>query len=113
MQFPQRDAMTLPQRTANQAACEWLVQGKWYRFVPPIRATGIPLRKQQPLFDDAEFSRGLYLGFHEDNHVFQGIPSRDSAEQQLTGSERGRMPVCFFNVLFIGGVHVELDTRQS
>lgn len=123
MQFPQRNAMTAVQRALNSAAAEELRKGAYYRFDPPIRATAIPTGGPNTCaLAECEFDRGCYLGFIDENHVFQGKPVNDSriiptppghADAPNLDEIREQLRDSYFPVLFIGGVPAVLDTDQS
>jgi len=108
MKFPVRDAMTPEQALRNRQACQRLERGKYYQFNPPITAGGVPTGGARVhAVVDLSFDRGWYIGFVEGNHVFQGTPIDDP--RPINDSVRS----CYFHVLFIGGVEIELDPNQQ
>ncbi len=123
LRFPMRDAMSTEQATANNMAQQVLTRGKYYRFLPPITATAVPVGGPNTCaLEECIFERGWYLGYVDGNHVFQGkpvndqrviptpagceeIPNLDEVLEQLRDS--------YFHVLFIGGNKAILDTNQN
>ena len=122
MQFPQRDEMTSEQVAMNKTASSDLVRGSYYRFDPPIKATGIPTGGPRTCaLAEVEFDRGWYIGFADGNHLFQGKPINDCRtiatppgyESALNLEEViEKLRECYFHVLFIGGVTASLDNDQ-
>lgn len=121
MQWPDRDAMTPEQAAANNAAVQVLERGKWYRFDPPAQATAIPTGGPNTCaLEQCAFDRGWYLGFVDDNHIFQGRPVNDTRKIPVPrGYEHMREIVeqlrdSYFGVLFVGqGGAVFVDANQT
>ena len=88
------DSLTPAQRAKNEAACNELVPGATYAFLPPVVTTAVPADKS-PVVHEVCFSVGWYLGFVRGNHVFQGRPDSSCAGPDLRE--------CFFHVAFVGG----------
>jgi len=122
MQFPERDAMTVEQVAANNAAQEQLVRGKYYRFEPPVTATAVPTGGSNTCaLEKCTFNRGWYMGLVDGNHIFQGKPVND---QRLIPVPKGyenapdldeimeQLRDSYFHVLFIGGSAAVLDPCQ-
>ncbi|MBU2416344.1 hypothetical protein KKH86_03955 [Patescibacteria group bacterium] len=123
MQYKMRDAMTKEQATANEAAQHHLVRGMCYRFEPPVIGTAIPTGGPNTCaLEECTFKRGLYIGFVDGNHVFQGKPVND---QRVIPVPQGyedapnldevleQLRDSYFHVLFIGGSEAVLDADQS
>lgn len=118
MQFPQRDAMTEEQKKLNEEASRELICGKYYRFTPPSKSTAVPVGGPNVCeLADCDFDRGWYIGFIEDNHVFQGKPVNDERvmfkQKGYKDNELDSLRESYFHVLFIGGSKVELDVNQK
>ena len=112
MRFPMCDAMTLEQIAMNRAAQQDLIRGKYYRFDPPVTATGVPTGGPNTCaLEEVQFDRGWYLGLVDRNHVFQGKPINDPRVIPVpSGYEDApsldqileQLRDCYFYVVFIG-----------
>lgn len=123
MQFPRRDAMTPAERQQNAEVVRVLERGKYYRFDPPVTATAVPTGGPSTCaLTECQFDRGWYIGFVEENHVFQGKPINDQRAIPVPPGYEGspvleileKLRESYFHVLFIGGESVPtLDPDQS
>ncbi len=105
--------LTPEQAANNTAACQYLIEGKYYRFWQTFEhVTGFISREptaydELQMIPDLSFLRGLYLGYREENgrglHAFWGRPECDEESTTIE---------CRFHVDFVGGAHVELDPDQ-
>ncbi|MCH8748392.1 hypothetical protein IH781_01440 [Patescibacteria group bacterium] len=117
------DEMDIAQQSANEAAQQDLIRGKYYRFDPPVSATGFPTGGSNVCEEsELEFSRGWYIGFSRDQHIFQGTPINDHRVIPVpkryentanTDDIVERLRVCYFHILFIGGSKAILDENQG
>lgn len=123
VKFPDRDALTREQAAQNEAAQTHLIKGKYYRFEPPVRATGFPTGGPDTCeLQELEYDRGWYIGFIDDNHVFQGKPINDFRiiptpwgykDAPNLAEILESLRECYFHVLFVGGSTATLDPDQT
>lgn len=119
MQFPDRDAMTPEQAADNSRARTHLVRGKYYHFNPPVTATAIPVGGPGVCTpEDCIFDRGWYIGFVNQNHIFQGKPVDDQRVIMTPQGHEGtpnmdQLRASYFPVLFVGGSEAVLDVNQN
>jgi len=99
--------MTDKERKMHDEAVKTLYTGSYYLFSTPIEADGISVVfSLQPL----HFSRGLYLGQNKEDGscIFQGRP-----QETPSGCDPNFSGMCFFHVLFTGGVSCQRDPNQK
>lgn len=104
--------LTPEQQRLNAEACEYLIRGKTYRFEPPVLAGGTPTGGPDVCgIEDCLFSRGWYIGFIDEQHVFQGTPDPETDGRVIAipleycNNEdiEQRLRACYFHVAFVGG----------
>ena len=105
MQFEKH---TDEENALNEQAAKVLVPGKYYTFEPAVKATGIPIGgpnvcKPQVL----PFIRGWYMGYQNEQHVFQGKPDPDPRKIN------DKLRECYYHVDFTGGSKYSLDQNQK
>lgn len=115
--------MTTDQIAANSSAANELVRGMYYRFDPPVTATGFPTGERRVCLQrELQFNRGWYIGFVDGKHVFQGKPLNDPRTMMAPQGYEShpdlaaileQLRECYFHVLFVGGSAATLDADQS
>ena len=123
--------LTEEQVRIDQQAIAHLVRGRYYDFEPAIEATGIPTGGKDvcprlELEKILTFSRGWYIGYVNNRHVFQSYPVNDQREIPVpSGYDHEDMDdediaelvaplrACYFHVAFLGGSAAVLSSDQS